>query len=191
MAEKNIYRYTIHKVALRKGKPLKKGELRAKDITVIIKRIQRGIKKIVTKQKIPLLVRVYNIDDKRDKFSKQYDDKHDFKGLRKPAKWRKALSRKAKFSRTFDPSPTQWFVMVGKRKQLALTKLGYEPSKGTLLRRKRKRLIGPFQDEATAKAFIDRVEQKREELTKTTEFKQGRRYKGPMVSDDPTNMHGA
>ena len=118
MAEKEIYRYTIHKVALRKGKPLKKGELRAKDITVIVKRIQRGIKKVVCKRHIPLLVYVYNINDKKDHFRKQYDDKHDFKGFRKPAKWRKALTRKAKFSRTFDPSPKQWFVQVAKKKQL-------------------------------------------------------------------------
>lgn len=186
MAEKEIYRYTIHKVALRKGKPLKKGELRAKDITVIVKRIQRGIKKVVCKRHIPLLVYVYNINDKKDHFRKQYDDKHDFKGFRKPAKWRKALTRKAKFSRTFDPSPKQWFVQVAKKKQLILTQLAYEPAKGTLLRRKRKKMIGPFPDEAAAKNFIERVEQKREELYSPREYKQSRRYKGPMLPDDPT-----
>ncbi len=189
MAEKEIYRYTIHKVALRKGKPLKKGELRAKDISVIVKRIQRGIKKVVTKRHIPLLVYVYNINDKKDHFRKQYDDKHDFKSFRKPARWRKELSRKAKFSRTFDPQPKQWFVMVAKRKQLVLTQLAYEPAKMTLLRRKRKRLIGPFPDEAAAKSFIDRVEQKREELFSTHEYKQSRRYKGPMAPDDPTKRN--
>ena len=186
MAEKEIYRYTIHKVALRKGKPLKKGELRAKDISVIVKRIQRGIKKVVTKRHIPLLVYVYNVNDKKDSFRKQYDDKADFKGFRKPAKWRKALSRKAKFSRTFDPQPKQWFVQVAKKKQLILTQLAYEPAKGTLLRRKRKKMIGPFPDEAAAKSFIERVEQKREELYAPREYKQSRRYKGPMLPDDPT-----
>lgn len=187
MAEKQIYRYTIHKVGLRKGKPLKKGGLRAKDITVIVKRIQRGIKKVVVKRHVPLLVYVYNVNDKKDRFKKQYDDKHDFKGFRKPAKWRKELSKKAK-KPSFDPQPTQWFVHVAKRKQLVLTQLAYEPAKKTLLRRKRKRMIGPFPSEDAAKRFIDRVEQRREELYSTREYRQTRRYKGPMEHDDPTKL---
>lgn len=181
---KPIFKYTISRVALKKGKPLKSGELRAKDLDQIVRKIQRKIKKFVTKKKIPLIVRVWNKANAEEKFEKQYDNKADFRTLRKPPKWRQELSRKAKFSRTFDPSPKKWFVVVGKKKQLVLTQLAYEPEKKTLLRRKRKKLIGPFPDEATAREFIQRVEERREELFSKTDFTQQRRYKGPMEMDE-------
>ena len=137
-------------------------------------------------------MKVWGVTNPEETFTKQYDDKWDFKKstVRKPPKWRQELSRKAKFSRTFDPSPKMWFVQVAKKKQLILTQLAYDPAKKTLLRRKRKKMIGPFPDEASARDFITRVEEKREELFSKRDFKQGRRYKGPMEPDDPTNMGG-
>ncbi len=189
---KPIYRYSISKVSLKKMPPLKKGELQAKNLEQIVRKIQRAIKKFVTKKKISLIVKVWGVTNPEETFTKQYDDKWDFKKstVRKPPKWRQELSRKAKFSRTFDPSPKMWFVQVAKKKQLILTQLAYDPAKKTLLRRKRKKMIGPFPDEASARDFITRVEEKREELFSKRDFKQGRRYKGPMEPDDPTNMGG-
>jgi hypothetical protein len=71
-----------------------------------------------------------------------------------------------------------WFVAVGKRGQIDLTKLAYEPTKQSLLRKKRRRLFGPFEDEAAAIAFKEKVIARIDERRKTTDFSQGRRYKG-------------
>ena len=173
---KDTFRYTIHRVGVKKA--LKRGEVKKKKIEQAIKAIQRKIRKLVLKQHIPLYVRVWNTEDDTDKFEKQYDQKADFRGFRRPPKWRQQLSRKAKYSRTFDPTPMSWFVAVGKRGQLDLTKLAYTPARQTLLKKKRKRLFGPFEDEATAAAFRDKILANLDEQRKTTDFTQHRRYKG-------------
>ena len=170
------FRYTIHRVAVKKA--LKRGEIRKKTLLQAIKAIQRKIKKIVLKQHVPLVVKVWNAEDETEKFSKQYDTKADFRGTRKPAKWRQQLSRKAKYSRTFDPTPMLWFVAVGKRGQIDLTKLAYTPARQTLLKRKRKRLFGPFDSEEAAAMFKDKVMARLDQ--RETQFSQRRRYKGPM-----------
>lgn len=175
---KDTFRYTIHRVAVKKA--LKRGEIKKKTILQAIKAIQRKIKKLVTKQHIPLYVKIWNTEDDTDTFAKQYDTKADFRGTRKPAKWRKALSRKARYSRTFDPTPMLWFVAIGKRRQIDLTKLAYTPARQTLLKKKRKRLFGPFENEAAAAAFRDKVIARIDEKARTTDFTQSRRYKGRM-----------
>ena len=175
------FRYTIHRVGVKKA--LKRGEIRKKKMVQAIKAIQRKIKKLVTKQHIPLFVKVWNAEDETEHFSKQYDTKADFRGLRKPAKWRQQLSRKAKYSRTFDPTPMHWFVAIGKRGQIDLTKLAYTPARQTLLKKKRKRLFGPFEDEMAATAFRDKIVARLDDRRKTTDFTQTRRYKGRMEGE--------
>lgn len=176
MMAKEIFRYTIHRVAVKKA--LKRGEIRKKKLEQAIKAIQRKIKKIVVKQHVPLVVRIWNADDETENFTKQYDSRKDFKGGRKPPAWRRELSSKVKYSRKFSPEPMLWFVAVGKRGQIDLTKLAYEPTKQSLLRKKRRRLFGPFEDEAAATAFKEKVIARLDERRKTTDFSQGRRYKG-------------
>jgi len=176
---KDTFRYTIHRVGVKKA--LKRGEIRKKTMLQAIKAIQRNIKKIVTKQRIPLYVKVWNIEDETDTFTKQYDTKADFRGTRRPAKWRQALSRKARYSRTFDPTPMLWFVAVGKRGQIDLTKLAYTPARQTLLKKKRKRLFGPFETEEAAAAFKAKIMAKLDQ--RETQFSQSRRYKGRMEEE--------
>jgi len=174
-----VFRYVIHKVGIRK--PLQRGEVRKKTLEQAIKTLQRRIKKAVTKQHMQLYMKVWNADDATEKFGKQYDDKKDFKTLRKPAKWRKTLSRKIKYGHKVI-TPMYWFVALGKKGQVDLTRLAYEPGKGTLLKRKRKRLYGPFQDEATAIAFRDKALAFREGQ-RNTEFKQHLRRSGPIADE--------
>jgi len=172
----DIFRYTIHRVGVRKA--LKRGEIRKKKLIQAVKAIQRKIKKIVTKQHIPLYVRIWNTEDDTDTFTKQYDTKVDFRGTRKPAKWRQQLSRKVRYSRTFDPTPTLWFVAIGKRGQIDVTKLAYTPARQTLLKKKRKRLFGPFDSEEAAIMFKSKIMERLDQ--RETQFSQRRRYKGPM-----------
>lgn len=171
---KVVFRYTIHRTGVKKA--LKRGEIRKKKIEQAKKAIQRKIRKLVTKQHIPLYVKIWEAEDETNRFEKQYSEKADFRGTRKPPKWRQSLGRKAKYSATYDPTPTHWFVAIGKRGQVDLTKLAYEPAKQTLLRKKRKRVIGPFESEAAAIAFRDKVLQRMDQ--RETEFTQHRRYKG-------------
>jgi len=176
---KDTFRYTIHRVGVKKA--LKRGEIRKKTMLQTIKAIQRKIKKLVTKQHIPLYVKIWNTEDDTDTFVKQYDTKADFRGTRKPAKWRQKLSRKAKYSRTFDPTPMLWFVAIGKRGQIDLTKLAYTPARQTLLKKKRKRLFGPFDTEDAAAAFRAKIMAKLDQ--RETQFSQSRRYKGRMEEE--------
>lgn len=179
---KDTFRYTIHRVGVKKA--LKRGEIKKKVIVQAVKAIQRKIKKLVTKQHVPLYVKIWNVDDDTDRFEKQYDQKADFRGTRKRPQWRQELSRKVKHSRTFDPTPTLWFIAIGKRGQIDLTKLAYDPTKKSLLRKKRRRLFGPFESEAAAVAFKEKVMKKLED--RQTQFSQRRRYKGPM-EEEPTD----
>jgi len=173
---KEIFRYTIHRVGVKRA--LQKGEIRKKTLAQAVKALQRRIRKTVCKQHIQLYMKVWNAGDTTEKFAKQYDDKKDFRTFRKTPKWRAAISRKVKYSRTFSPEPKYWFVAVGKRGQIDLTKLSHDPTKKTLLKKKRKRLFGPFDDEAAAAAFRDRILQKLDERRKTVDVQQHRRYVG-------------
>ena len=179
---KEIFRYAIYRVAVKK--PLKRGEIRRKKLEQAVKAIQRKIKKIVVKQHVPLFVRIWNAEDETERFEKQYDQKKDFKGTRKPPKWRQKLSARVAKSRTFSPEPKYWFVAIGKRGQVDVTKLSHEPTKQSLLRKKRRRVIGPFESEEAAMVFKDKVLARLDEQRKTTDFSQQRRYKGPMEEVD-------
>lgn len=174
-----VFRYVIHKVGRRK--PLQRGEIRKKTLEQAVKTLQRRFKKAVTKQKMQLYLKVWNADDATEKFGKQYDDKKDFKTLRKPAKWRKELSRKIKYGHK-PIVPMYWFVALGKKGQVDLTRLAYEPGKGTLLKRKRKRLYGPFESEEKAIAFRDQALAHREGQ-RNTEFRQHLRRSGPPAGE--------
>lgn len=171
-----VFRYAIHRVGIRK--PLQRGEIRKKKLEQAVKALQRRIKKNVTKQKMQLQLTVWNADDNTEHFKKQYDDKHDFKTFKRVPKWRKELSHTAKYRRK-PIVPLHWFIAIGKKGQVDLTRLAYEPQKGTLLKRKRKRLFGPFESEEAANAFRDKIMARREGQ-RNTEFTQRRRYKGPM-----------
>lgn len=181
MAQKarTIFRYVIHKVGIRK--PLQRGEIRKKKLEQAIKALQRRIKKAVTKQHLQLMLKVWNTDDMTESFQKQYDNKRDFKTFKRTPKWRKTLSRKIKYGHK-DIIPLHWYVAIGKRGQIDLTRLAYEPKKGTLLKRKRKRLFGPFESEAAASTFRDKVVVMKEG-ERQTEFTQKRRYKGPLEEE--------
>lgn len=172
-----IFRYVIHRVGVRK--PLKRGEVRKRKIEQVVKSLQRKIKKHVVKQHIPMVLKVWEADDATNTFSKQYDTKADFKTFRKAPKWRQKLSRQVKYGKK-QITPMYWYVALGKKGQIDLTRLAYEPKKGTLLKRKRKRLFGPFENEAAAMAFRDKVMKRMEDRAKQTDFSQKRRYKGPM-----------
>lgn len=166
---KEIYRYTIHRVGVKKA--LVRGEVRVKDLTAAIKKLQRKIRKDVVKRKIEVTLKIWQADEPRNRFERRYASRRDFKKMRlSRPKWRRELSRKAKYSRTFDPSPSMWFVAVGKRRQLSLTKLAYEPKIKTLLRRKRKKLFGPFDTEEQARQFLEQLERGVESHRKQTEF---------------------
>ena len=173
---RTIFRYVIHKVGRRK--PLQRGEIRKKKLEQAVKALQRRIKKTVTKQKMQLVLSVWNADDNTEKFQKQYDDKRDFKTFKRVPKWRKELSRKVRYGHK-PVVPLHWYIAIGKKGQVDLTRLAYEPQKGTLLKRKRKRLFGPFESEEAANAFRDKIMARREGQ-RNTEFTQTRRYKGPM-----------
>lgn len=172
---KETFRYTIHRVGVKKV--LKRGEIKKKKLEQVVRAIQRKIKKIVVKQHVPLFVRIWNAEDETERFEKQYDHRRDFKSGKRP-KWRRELSEKVKRSRKFDPSVKHIFVAVGKRGQFDLTWLSHVPTKQSLMRKKKKKLFGPFTDEASAQAFIDKVRARVDE--RQTEFSQRRRYKGPM-----------
>jgi len=174
-----VFRYVIHKVGRRK--PLQRGEIRKKTLVLAVKALQRRIKKTVTKSHLQLYLKVWNADDSTEQFKKQYDDKRDFKTLRKPAKWRKTLSRKIKYGHK-PIVPLLWFIAIGKKGQVDLTRLAYEPKKGTLLKRKRKRLFGPFESEAAALAFKDKITAMRH-AERDTEFKQHLRRSGPPAEE--------
>jgi len=181
-----IFRYVIHRVGVRK--PLKRGEVRKKKIEQAVKMLQRKIRKHVTKQHIPMVLKVWEADDETNTFSKQYDTKADFKTFRKVPKWRKTLSRKVRYGHK-EIVPLHWYVAFGKRGQVDITKLAYEPKKGTLLKRKRKRLFGPFESEAAALAFKEKVMARLAARAKTTEFTQHRRWKGP-IDETPSESEG-
>ena len=170
------YAYTVHRTGFKRA--LIRGRIRKATLEKAIKSLQRKIKPTVTKRKLAVFLRVWNMDDETERFEHQYATKKDFRLFRRPPKWRQALSRKAKYSSQYTPTPTAWFVAIGKRGQIDLTRLSYEPTKQSLLRRKRKRLFGPFEDEATAQQFIDKVKQRLDQ--RETQFTQKRRYKGPM-----------
>ena len=176
------FSYTVHRTGAKRA--LIRGRIRKSTLEKAIKALQRKIKKTVTKQKIPLFLRVWNIEDETERFERQYVTKKDFRLFRRPPKWRQALSRKAKYSSRFDPTPTAWFVALGKRGQIDLTKLAYEPAKQTLLRKKRKKVFGPFEDEAAARQFADKVKARLDARREQREFTQSRRYKGPMTEGD-------
>lgn len=176
-----IFRYVVHRVGVRK--PLQRGEVRKKSLAHAVKTLQRRIKKTVVKMHMQLFMKVWNTEDASDKFGKQYDDKKDFKTFKKPAKWRKKLSRQIKYSKKVIV-PLYWFVALGKKGQVDLTRLAYEPKKGTLLKRKRKRLYGPFVDEAAAMAFRDKAEALREGQRNTV-FTQHLRRSGPPTGEIP------
>lgn len=182
MMAKETFRYTIHRVGVKKA--LKRGEIKRRKLEQAVKAIQRKIKKIVIKQHVPLFIRVWNAEDDTERFEKQYDQRRDFKGGRKPPKWRQKLSARVAKSRTFSPEPKYWFVAIGKRGQIDITKISHEPTKQSLLRKKRRRLIGPFESEEAALAFKDKVVQRLDDQRKTTDFTQGRRYKGPMEEEE-------
>lgn len=171
-----IFRYVIYRVGVKK--PLQRGEIRKKRLEQAVKALQRRIKKTVTKQHIPLVVKVWNADDTTEHFAKQYDTKKDFKTFKRTPKWRRTLSRKIKYGHK-PIVPLHWFIAIGKKKQVDLTRLAYEPKKGTLLKRKRKRLFGPFESEAAALAFKEKIMAMREGQ-RQTQFTQHRRYKGPI-----------
>lgn len=173
-----IFRFTIHRVGIKKA--MVRGEIRKRRLEQAVKSLQRKIKKDVIKGGVPVTLKVWNADDSTEKFSQQYDNKRDFKKLRKPSKWRRELSRKAKYSRSFSPEPKLWFIAVGKRKQVSLVRLAYDPAKKTLLGRKRKRFIGPFPDEQAAQTAIEKIESGQWETMRKVDFSQRRRYKGPM-----------
>lgn len=179
---KEIFRYTIYRVGVKRA--LKRGEIRKKKLEQAVKAIQRKIKKIVIKQHVPLFVKIWNAEDETEHFEKQYDQRRDFKGGRKPPKWRQELSRKVRYSRTFDPTATKHiFVAVGKKGQIDLTWLSHEPTKQSLMRKKKKRLFGPFATEEAAQAFVTKVKQRIDEKSRKTDFSQRRRYKGPMEDE--------
>jgi len=177
---KETYAYTVQRTGYKRA--LIRGRIVRSTLEKAVKAIQRKFKTAVTKQHMSLFLTLWNVEDETERFEQQYMTKKDFRKFRKPPKWRKALTRKAKYSSTFDPTPTAWFVALGKRGQIDLTKLAYEPTKQSLLRRKRKRLFGPFDDEAAAHAFIEKVKQRVER--RETQFSQGRRYKGPMDTEE-------
>lgn len=179
-----IFRYVIHRVGIRK--PLMRGEVRKKKLEQAVKALQRKIRKHVTKQHVQLVLKVWEADDETNTFSKQYDDKKDFKTFRKVPKWRKTLSRKVKYGHQ-TIVPVHWYVALGKRGQIDITRLAYEPKKGTLLKRKRKRLFGPFEDETAAQAFKDKVMARITARAKTTDFTQHRRWKGP-IDEAPSEL---
>ena len=181
-----IFRFTIHRVGVKK--PLKRGEVRKKKLEQAVKTLQRKIRKHVTKQHIPMVLKVWEADDETNTFSKQYDTKHDFRTFKKVPKWRKTLSRKVRYGHK-TIVPVHWYVALGKRGQIDITKLAYEPKKGTLLKRKRKRLFGPFESEEAAIAFRDRAMQRIRDRAKTTEFTQHRRWKGP-IDEAPSESEG-
>jgi len=176
------YSYTVHRTGAKRA--LVRGKIRKSTLEKAITALQRKIKKTVTKQKIPLFLRVWNLADETERFERQYVTKKDFRLFRRPPKWRQALSRKAKYSSQYDPTPTAWFVAIGKRGQIDLTKLAYTPEKQTLLRKKRKKVFGPFEDEAAASQFADKVRARLEERIERRSFSQRRRYKGSMTEEE-------
>jgi len=164
---KAVFRYTIHRVGV--SRALVKGTIRARSLNVVVKKLQRQIKKDVLKRHIPAAIKVWNVKDPLERFEGRFESRRDFKRSKKTRpKWRRELSRRVKYSSTFDPEPKVWFVAVGKRGQISLTKLAYEPAKKTLLRRKRKKMFGPFETEEKAQEFIRGLEEKIEERRKTT-----------------------
>lgn len=167
------FQYAIYRVGYRK--PLKRGNLRKGKIEDAILDIQHGIKRKVLEQNIPLYVRVWNAREPTKFIARQYDSKRSFKYGKPLPDWRSELPRK---DVSEVKTPEYVFVVITTWGRLDLTWLEYEPTKHSLLARKRRYSLGPFPDEIQARAFIEKATARIQESNYV--FTQRRRYSGPM-----------
>lgn len=158
MAKRVRFNFWVRRTDMGKEPIISRGTLMKKNMAQAVRTVQRKIRKTVTRQKVPLKVK---ISGGGEKFEQHYVTKQDFRKHRIRPKWRQALSRKVKYGKPVVAD--KWFVDLGRKRKgrytPALTKLPYDPAKRTPLgRRKQKRLVGPFEDEAAAREFLEKAE---------------------------------
>lgn len=153
-----IFRYAVHRIGFKKT--IYRGSFHARNIQHCARKMQAKIKKSVVDMKLQLFVRLWQTDKPTNKLSYQYEHRKDFKQKKRTA-WQCRLIRRAK--RDERPEPTQWFVHCSRHDPCSLVRLPYDVKTKTWLQRKRKQLIGPFEQEHDAQRLLDQIETKRSE----------------------------